>query len=845
MRKPGLFRRFFASPKGDAKHRRDKRTYPKLNQPFKAPKAPSEMVFIRRWKGYHRSGLLTILRHWPLRTNYFPLQKRPLFLPLFWGRFRLLQGYLVTRYPREIREGSYRPLSLPLVLGNLPLLDMVWETEPRGFANYLRLAPTPEEKFSLEGGEPTSTPSGVPGQGSPQSPKPSPLTPRQPRRRKFPLLSRLRLFHHRLSRGEVPPGAKGTQSIGRTRERPKGLPQMRIGVKRVLLKLKEEIWSKRDSRRGVYYRSPKFSPPVIEGEIPQMQEGRGEIASSEGQELASQPQLISPVTRRERPRVPIGRPSLPTLPDIFEEKPREKMEKIGKPLMELEGELHKGRKPLPLVGLHPLVKASLLAKRFFAKVYPKSPLIKAVKPKLKEGRSRGKIHYLSNLISSMIEGKKRHMAPERGAPLSPSPPQREDQRRMEGKPVKMVVDEGLQPSGLEGGRGKPTFDQVRISTPRQPLADQVFARLYPKKRGRGKKLPKAFEGFEVAFPIAKQLGGKMISSEPGDLFPSGSRPPLITKVMAWLSPIKYRIGKRGWGKRGVKPGGEARPSPREVEGPPLSPFPVGGAVHSKPVSKSPTTKAQVGGRLKEEIERKVKSEGTKQGRPLPSFPPPIKEEPPEWEEAGVPQPWPMTGPAFLANQAAFRALAQGSGIPLDMGIRRRFESFFGMGLEEVRVHTGARAAEVTRLLGAEAASIGEHIFLSPRVSFPLTEKESGLLAHELSHIVQGKSLKRGRGVSVPWSGFAQPPELPPKTGGPFYSLPLKVGPQKRAAPSLMAAPLQRATPAPAASPVRAQITGVSTHEEEVGPKESLEEVALQVYERIKRRLQNEMERLPG
>ena len=55
---------------------------------------------------------------------------------------------------------------------------------------------------------------------------------------------------------------------------------------------------------------------------------------------------------------------------------------------------------------------------------------------------------------------------------------------------------------------------------------------------------------------------------------------------------------------------------------------------------------------------------------------------------------------------------------------------------DVRLHRGARAADLTQALGAHAVTVDRNIYLSP--SAPSTESAAGrrLLAHELAHVVQ-------------------------------------------------------------------------------------------------------------
>jgi hypothetical protein len=76
------------------------------------------------------------------------------------------------------------------------------------------------------------------------------------------------------------------------------------------------------------------------------------------------------------------------------------------------------------------------------------------------------------------------------------------------------------------------------------------------------------------------------------------------------------------------------------------------------------------------------------------------------------------------------------GEPLDVTTRRLMETFFGYKLEKVRIHRGQGAEEASRRLGARAFTIRGHIF-GPRQNLDNSTREGlGLLAHELTHVIQ-------------------------------------------------------------------------------------------------------------
>lgn len=76
------------------------------------------------------------------------------------------------------------------------------------------------------------------------------------------------------------------------------------------------------------------------------------------------------------------------------------------------------------------------------------------------------------------------------------------------------------------------------------------------------------------------------------------------------------------------------------------------------------------------------------------------------------------------------------GQPLDPGVREAFEPRFGHDFSQVRVHTGARAAESARALHARAYTSGQDIVFGPGRYDPGSRSGRTLIAHELAHTVQ-------------------------------------------------------------------------------------------------------------
>jgi hypothetical protein len=73
---------------------------------------------------------------------------------------------------------------------------------------------------------------------------------------------------------------------------------------------------------------------------------------------------------------------------------------------------------------------------------------------------------------------------------------------------------------------------------------------------------------------------------------------------------------------------------------------------------------------------------------------------------------------------------------LGMATRRLMEPFFGRDLKDVRIHRGQEAENASRQLSSRAFTLGGHIF-GPRQNLDDSTREGlGLLAHELTHVIQ-------------------------------------------------------------------------------------------------------------
>jgi uncharacterized protein DUF4157 len=93
------------------------------------------------------------------------------------------------------------------------------------------------------------------------------------------------------------------------------------------------------------------------------------------------------------------------------------------------------------------------------------------------------------------------------------------------------------------------------------------------------------------------------------------------------------------------------------------------------------------------------------------------------------------GGAREGNPAAIQAQLTG-GAPLESGVRARMETAFGHGFSHVRVHSDARAAQLSSSLNARAFTIGTDVAFGAGEYKPGTLIGDALIAHELAHVMQ-------------------------------------------------------------------------------------------------------------
>ena len=101
------------------------------------------------------------------------------------------------------------------------------------------------------------------------------------------------------------------------------------------------------------------------------------------------------------------------------------------------------------------------------------------------------------------------------------------------------------------------------------------------------------------------------------------------------------------------------------------------------------------------------------------------------------------GGVALPSQFGSRiASFQGQGSSITGDLKTRMESGFGRDFSNVRLHTDDAAAEMSSSISAKAFTYGNDIFFNRGQYSPDTKDGQHLLAHELTHVVQGQRLGR-------------------------------------------------------------------------------------------------------
>jgi len=110
---------------------------------------------------------------------------------------------------------------------------------------------------------------------------------------------------------------------------------------------------------------------------------------------------------------------------------------------------------------------------------------------------------------------------------------------------------------------------------------------------------------------------------------------------------------------------------------------------------------------------------------------------------GLPEVGQAGGP--ISNSLASRITGQlGKGTPLPSQQREQMESNLGQPLDDVRIHTGEQADNLNQRISARAFTLGSDVFFRDGVN----PHDDQLLSHELTHVVQQRSMPQGGPLTV-------------------------------------------------------------------------------------------------
>jgi len=175
------------------------------------------------------------------------------------------------------------------------------------------------------------------------------------------------------------------------------------------------------------------------------------------------------------------------------------------------------------------------------------------------------------------------------------------------------------------------------------------------------------------------------------------------------------------------------------------------------------------------------------------------------------------------------------GEPLEVNTRRLMERALGHDLEGVRVHRGYQAEETSRKLNARAFTFSGHIFGPHQNLDYSTGAGLGLLAHELTHVIQ-----QTRPHQMPQSEVANhetgPAPIVPPGGHSNIQAALLASFPSSPAPNLQRSETQ------AQANEQLVAAGTAGSEARTPPEINREEVANKVYHLMQRDLALERER---
>lgn len=94
---------------------------------------------------------------------------------------------------------------------------------------------------------------------------------------------------------------------------------------------------------------------------------------------------------------------------------------------------------------------------------------------------------------------------------------------------------------------------------------------------------------------------------------------------------------------------------------------------------------------------------------------------------------------------------KGNGNSMDGKTQSFMENRFGTGFQDVRIHTGGYASELSQQLNAKAFTVGNDVYFNQGKYMPNTMEGKHLLAHELTHTIQQKGFLQRQTMMPPSS----------------------------------------------------------------------------------------------
>jgi hypothetical protein len=91
-----------------------------------------------------------------------------------------------------------------------------------------------------------------------------------------------------------------------------------------------------------------------------------------------------------------------------------------------------------------------------------------------------------------------------------------------------------------------------------------------------------------------------------------------------------------------------------------------------------------------------------------------------------------------SSSAQQAAIPQSGGSPLPATTRQSMERELGADLSDTKIHTGADSAKAAEGMNARALTVGNRVHFGAGEFAPGTKEGDRLLAHELTHVVQGQ-----------------------------------------------------------------------------------------------------------